>query len=95
MAAGGNAQSLATRLGKILRIDVDPLPHTIPPDNPFANEGFPAQEIWAYGLRNPWRATFDRLTGDMFIGDVGQTFFEEVDFIPNGVGGLNFAPAPP
>jgi glucose/arabinose dehydrogenase len=70
----GNAQNPSVLLGKILRIDVSTLPYTIPPDNPFDNE------VWAMGLRNPWRFTFDRATGDMFIADVGQNDFEEVNY---------------
>ena len=75
-------QSLDTLLGKILRIDVDSGVHYgIPPDNPYVGiDGL--DEIWANGLRNPWRFSFDRATGDMFIGDVGQNSFEEVDFQP-------------
>ena len=81
----GNSQNLSVLLGKILRIDVSTLPYTIPPSNPFDNE------IWAFGLRNPWRFSFDRLTGDMFIADVGQNDFEEVDFQAAGtVGGQNY-----
>jgi glucose/arabinose dehydrogenase len=73
-------------LGKILRLDVDSgEPYAIPPDNPFGNE------IWAYGLRNPWRFSFDKLNGDLFIGDVGQGSVEEIDYIAAGTpGGLNF-----
>lgn len=81
----GNGQSLNTLLGKVLRIDVDHGdPYTIPPDNPFGSE------IWAYGLRNPWRFSFDARTGDLYIGDVGQDEWEEIDIAPAGVGGLNF-----
>lgn len=82
----GNGQSLDTLLGKILRLDVDSAdPYAIPPDNPFGNE------IWAYGLRNPWRFSFDRANGDLFIGDVGQGEWEEIDYLPAGMpGGTNF-----
>jgi len=82
----GNAQSLDTLLGKILRIDVDSAePYAIPTDNPFGDE------IWHYGLRNPWRISFDKLTGDLYIGDVGQNAWEEIDFLPAGSpGGTNF-----
>jgi glucose/arabinose dehydrogenase len=78
----GNGQSLKTLLGKILRIDVDNnTPYAIPADNPYAAGGG-AAEIWAYGLRNPWGLDFDPLTGDLFIADVGQDAWEEIDFIP-------------
>lgn len=82
----GNGQSLDTLLGKILRIDVDSAePYTIPSDNPFGDE------IWAYGLRNPWRISFDTLTGDLYIGDVGQGAWEEIDFMEaESSGGVNF-----
>jgi glucose/arabinose dehydrogenase len=76
----GNGQNLGTPLGKMLRIDVDSgLPYGVPPDNPFVNTpgAFPA--IWAYGLRNPWRFTFDAANGDLYIADVGQGEVEEVD----------------
>ncbi len=87
----GNGQSLDTLLGKLLRIDVDASdPYTIPVENPFAGGGG-LPEIWAYGLRNPWRFTFDLLTGDLYIGDVGQGDWEEIDFLPAGnPGGVNF-----
>jgi glucose/arabinose dehydrogenase len=82
----GNGQKLDTLLGKILRLDVDSAePYAVPADNPFGNE------IWLYGLRNPWRISFDRLTGDLFIGDVGQNQWEEIDFVSAGTaGGQNF-----
>ncbi len=87
----GNAQSLTTYLGKILRLDVDSEPgYTIPADNPFLGSGA-LPEIWAYGLRNPWRFSFDRLTGDLFIGDVGQNTWEEINYLAaNSTSGVNF-----
>ena len=86
----GNGQSLAALLGKILRLDVDGGdPYAIPADNPFASGGG-KPEIWAYGLRNPWRFAFDRLTGDLYVGDVGQNQWEEINFLPPGVAGANF-----
>jgi glucose/arabinose dehydrogenase len=92
-APGGNGQSLATLLGKLLRIDPTPSAgraYSIPPDNPFATGGG-RPEIWAYGLRNPWRFSFDRATGDLWIGDVGQNEWEEIDRLPAGTGaGSNF-----
>jgi glucose/arabinose dehydrogenase len=90
----GNGQSTDTLLGKILRIDVNQSQgdqaYGIPPDNPFASGGG-KPEIWAYGLRNPWRFSFDRLTGDLYIADVGQNQWEEIDFAPGGTpGGQNY-----
>jgi glucose/arabinose dehydrogenase len=90
----GNAQSTATRLGKLLRIDpAGTLPgeYSVPLDNPFAGATPGADEIYSYGLRNPYRFSFDRLTGDLTIGDVGQSTREEIDFVPKGGGlGANF-----
>ena len=83
-ASNGAAQDITNTQGKILRLDVDiPFPH-IPADNPFVGVPNAAEEIWVYGLRQPWRFAFDALTGDVFIGDVGQTTREELDFIPGG-----------
>jgi len=85
---GNRAQSLTSLLGKILRIDVNHGTHyAIPPSNPFAGRSS-GREIWDYGLRNPWRFSFDRSTHALFIGDVGQNAWEEVDIGRSG--GLNF-----
>jgi glucose/arabinose dehydrogenase len=96
-----NAQNLDVLLGKMLRIDVDgtgavpcgqstPMPYAIPADNPFVGVAG-CDEIWAYGLRNPWRYGFDRQTHDLFIGDVGQGLYEEIDFQPAAsTGGENY-----
>ena len=90
----GNGQSLRTLLGKMLRISPRPSgddPYGIPFDNPFVGRDDARPEIWAYGLRNPWRYSFDRETGDLWIGDVGQSAREEIDVEPTGSpGGLNF-----
>lgn len=86
----GNGQNTTTVLGTILRIDVDQLPYSIPPDNPFVGDDGVLDEIWAYGLRNPWRFSFDNATGDLYIADVGQNVFEEVDYQPAGTGGQNY-----
>ncbi len=89
---GNRAQNLTSLLGKLLRIDVNQGPPArIPPDNPFVGRADAAGEIWAYGLRNPWRFSFDRQTGDLFIGDVGQNAVEEIDFQPaDDRGGENY-----
>ncbi len=88
----GNGQKRSELMGNILRIDLDgEPPYGIPDDNPYADGGEGRQpEIWAYGLRNPWRASFDTETGALWIGDVGQDTSEEINVIPAGEGGLNF-----
>jgi glucose/arabinose dehydrogenase len=92
----GNAQNLGSLLGKILRIDPRPSggrPYSVPRDNPFAGRSGARGEIYAYGLRNPWRFSFDRGTGDLTIGDVGQGAWEEIDHVPRDRGagrGANF-----
>ena len=87
----GRGQKLNTLLGKLLRIDVDGGdPYAVPADNPYI-QGGGKKEIWAYGLRNPWRFSFDSQSGDLYIGDVGQNLWEEIDFLPAGTpGGVNF-----
>jgi glucose/arabinose dehydrogenase len=76
----GNGQSLSEPLGSILRIDLDGgVPYAVPPDNPFVGTEGAVPEVWSYGLRNPWRFSFDRATGDLYIGDVGQSQWEEVN----------------
>jgi glucose/arabinose dehydrogenase len=87
----GNGQNVNSLLGSILRLDVENgEPYAIPANNPFA-QGGGKPEIWAYGLRNPWRLSFDRTMGDLYIGDVGQDSWEEVDFLPAASpGGTNF-----
>jgi glucose/arabinose dehydrogenase len=89
-----NGQSLGTLLGKMLRIDPRPTggrPYGIPEDNPFAGRKGARPEIWSLGLRNPWRWSFDRETGDLWIGDVGQNAREEIDFQPaSSSGGENY-----
>lgn len=80
-----NGQSLGTLFGKILRIRVDgALPYEVPLDNPFVGTPGARGEIWAYGLRNPWRFSFDRCDGRFFLGDVGQNLYEEIDLIVKG-----------
>ncbi|MFQ5689737.1 MAG: PQQ-dependent sugar dehydrogenase [Gemmatimonadota bacterium] len=87
----GNGQNLGSLLGAILRLDVDPAaPFSIPSDNPFVNQPGARGEIWAWGLRNPWRFAFDRQAGMLYIADVGQESFEEVNAVPASAGGLNY-----
>jgi glucose/arabinose dehydrogenase len=97
--AGGDTleagEHLDTLLAKILRLDIDSpspdgAPYSIPADNPFVDVAGARPEIWLTGLRNPWRFAFDRATNDLWIGDVGQNAWEEVDVAPAGVGGLDF-----
>jgi glucose/arabinose dehydrogenase len=87
-----NGQDPQTLLGTMLRIDVDGgTPYAVPPDNPFVGDATALDEVWAYGLRNPWRYSFDRETGDLYIGDVGQGAREEVDYQPfDSAGGENY-----
>jgi glucose/arabinose dehydrogenase len=87
-----NAQNLGNLFGKILRIDVDTGdPYAIPDDNPFINNEDAKDEIWLYGLRNVWRFSFDRGKGDVYLGDVGQDLWEEIDFVAaENAGGQNF-----
>lgn len=81
----GNGQNLNTLLGKILRIDVDTEDtYKIPSDNPFVDKANVRPEIWAYGFRNPYRFSFDKVTGQLFAGDVGQDLWEEVDIVKKG-----------
>ncbi|MDP0499749.1 MAG: PQQ-dependent sugar dehydrogenase [Verrucomicrobiota bacterium JB022] len=92
------AQDPSSLFGKMLRIDVDgddfpandERDYAIPADNPFVGNNEVRDEIWALGLRNPWRYSFDPVTGDLFIADVGQDAFEEINHQPDGVGGLNY-----
>jgi glucose/arabinose dehydrogenase len=92
--ARGNAQSLGSLLGKILRIDPHASggrPYTVPSSNPFVGRSGARGEVYAYGLRNPWRFSFDRANGNLVIGDVGQDEVEEIDFVRKGAGrGANF-----
>lgn len=91
---GDRAQSLTTLLGKMLRIDVDNTSdgnnYAIPSSNPFFGSSTEMQEIWAYGLRNPWRFSFDRLTNDLWIADVGQSTNEEINMVASTEAGVNY-----
>lgn len=85
------AQNLQSLLGKMLRLDVNTEPYAIPPDNPFVSRSDIRPEIWSFGWRNPWRFSFDRATGDMYVADVGQNAIEEVSFQPAAsAGGENY-----
>src|SRR5215831_306105 len=89
----GNGQNVGALLGKLLRVDPESSPGQlrVPPDNPFVNRAGARPEVWAYGLRNPWRFTFDRATRDLWIADVGQDTYEEVNFTPaSSHGGENY-----
>jgi glucose/arabinose dehydrogenase len=95
--SGGNGQNKNTFLAKMLRVDISnssgAQPYTVPVTNPFYSDPTPGikKEIWAYGVRNPWRSSFDRLNGDMWIADVGQNKVEEVDYqVANAIGGRNY-----
>lgn len=86
----GNAQNNNSLLGKMLRLDVSTLPYTIPSSNPFVGQVARRGEIWAFGLRNPWRYAFDRVTNLLYIADVGQNAREEVNVVTTGAAGLNY-----
>ncbi len=88
----GNGQNLNTYHGKMLRLDVtNQVTYEVPLSNPFVGVPNTIPEIWSYGLRNPWRCSFDRITGDMWIGDVGQNYYEEIDFQDaTSTGGENY-----
>jgi glucose/arabinose dehydrogenase len=84
----GRGQDLSDLLGSILRIDVQSgTPYTVPVDNPFVGQANARPEVWSYGLRNPWRFSFDRTTGDLYIADVGESMVEEIDVAPATEGG--------
>ena len=87
----GNGQRQDTLLGKLLRLDVDAAdPYAIPPDNPFVGMAGARGEIWAFGLRNPWRWTFDQNAGLLYVADVGQGLWEEINVMPFAAAGLNY-----
>ena len=86
-----NAQNTGVLLGSILRLDVEgDAPYGIPDDNPFVDDENARDEIWAYGLRNPWRWSFDRLTGDLYVGDVGEVDWEEISMMEADESAVNF-----
>ena len=85
------AQDTSVLFGKLLRVDVrDAITYTIPPDNPFVDDPAARPEIWATGLRNPYSIVVDEKTGDIYLGDVGEKSWEEINFLPAGTAGLNF-----
>jgi glucose/arabinose dehydrogenase len=86
----GHGQNRATLLGDLLRLDVSTLPYSIPPDNPYAGQTGIRAEIWAYGLRNPWRFSVDHSAGLIYIADVGQNRLEEVNVAPVTTAGINY-----
>ena len=87
-----NAQNGASLMGTMIRIDVDAaFPYAVPSDNPFVADPSVRDEVWHLGVRHPWKWSFDRATGDLWLADVGQATIEEVEFVPAAVGGLNFA----
>jgi glucose/arabinose dehydrogenase len=86
----GSGQNLDTLLGKILRIDVSSLPYKVPPDNPFVGQAGKRPEIWAFGVRNPWRFSFDSASPNLYIADVGQGSREEVNVVAANAAGLNY-----
>jgi glucose/arabinose dehydrogenase len=85
-----NGQNTSAMLAKILRIDVSTLPYKIPPNNPYASTAGKAKEIWAYGVRNPWRFSFDAPAAKLYIGDVGQDAKEEINVVDTSSAGLNY-----
>ncbi len=85
-----HSQRLNTLLGKMLRIDVAGTPYSVPPDNPYVGTAGARTEIWGTGLRNPWRYSFDRTNGLLYVADVGQNAWEEVHVVPGSPGGVNF-----
>ncbi|MGB3776550.1 MAG: PQQ-dependent sugar dehydrogenase [Leeuwenhoekiella sp.] len=88
---GNRAQDTSSLYGSLLRIDVDgALPYAIPADNPFVNDNSQQDEIWAFGLRNPWKFSFDSETGDLWLADVGQNAFEEINRVAFDIAGVNY-----
>jgi glucose/arabinose dehydrogenase len=86
-----NAENLTSLLGKLLRLDINADTYAVPETNPWKVESGAATEIWAYGLRNPWMFSFDRKTGDLYMGDVGQDLYEEINFrLASSKGGENY-----